>query len=671
MNRRLRRALEPGFRLFFLVLLLFAGASFFFSIPLAAAELFAVALLYAVYQRISVRRRREILQQIDTISAHVDTATKDSVLNFPLPLVIVKLDSGDIVWGNDKFQELSGQRERLFEVNISHVVPGFSFDWLLDGKQECPAEISLQGRQYTVYGSMSRAAASGRTPLGNFYWMDVTELSHLRLEKTLSAPVVAVLLLDNYDECMKNCSDAEKSSLLAAVDERVNHALSPLGGVLRKFERDRYLLVFQQRHLSVLLDPRDSLLDAAREIKNERGLAMTLSIGVCVEGEQMESQMAGAQLAIEMALSRGGDQIVVKNRFSFDFYGGRSKDLEKHTKVKSRVMASALSRLMSDSSQLMIMGHRGSDLDSVGAAVGVAAVARKLGKPARLVIDKEGSAAGMLIERLQTQPEYQNAFISAQEALLLADRDTLLVIVDVGRPDIVESPELLQSIGRVAVIDHHRRAAQYIEHTTLNYHEPYASSASELVCELLQYVLEPGDLKRMEAEALLAGIVLDTKNFQVHTGARTFEAAAWLRGAGADTAQIKLMFQEDLDLIIARGELLRSAVMVRPYVAVAAASQPVSRVIAAQVADQLLDVRGIQASFVVSVQGAEMIISARSLGTINVQIICERLGGGGHQAMAGAQIQDQSLDVVLQRLAAAINEYCDEMGGGEFAVKAK
>ena len=377
------------------------------------------------------------------------------------------------------------------------------------------------------------------------------------------------------------------------------------------------------------------------------------------DGGSFQELMQFANLSIEMALSRGGDQAVVRNQFTFEFYGGRSKETEKRTKVKSRVMANALSALVADSSQVFIMGHKSPDNDCMGAAAGVCAIARKKGVPAHIIREAGSPPAKVLMDKLAHLEEYQDCFLSAQEALLLADNRSLVVVVDTNRPEQVQSLDLVQSCNRVAVIDHHRRAATYIEGAALNYHEPYASSASELVTELLQYIADPTDLTRAEAEALLAGIVLDTKNFTMRTGGRTFEAAAFLRRAGADTAEVKKLFQNDLEGTIAKYAIIQNAKLYREKIAIAVVDHTVGRIVAAQAADELLNIIGIDTSFVLYPDGERVIISARSMGDTNVQVILEKLGGGGNAAAAGGQISGKSLSQVATELSHAIDQYLE------------
>ena len=358
-----------------------------------------------------------------------------------------------------------------------------------------------------------------------------------------------------------------------------------------------------------------------------------------------------------MALSRGGDQAVVRGKVDFQFYGGRSKSTEKRTKVKSRVMASALNELMADASEIYIMGHSFADMDAVGAEAGLYCIARRHGKHAQIVIDLEHNAAGAVLSKLQALPEYAGVFTTGADAFLRMQPGALVIVADTNRPDMVESPQLLESCNRVAVIDHHRRAASYIENAAFSFHEPYASSASELVTELMQYLVEPSDVLKCEAEALLAGIVLDTKNFTNRTGGRTFEAAAYLRRTGADTQDVQRLFQGDLQSMVDRYAIIRQAELYHDDIAVVALEDECDRVTAAKAADELLTIRGIKASFVLYRKGEGVYMSARSLGEVNVQVILEALGGGGNSTTAGGQADNISVEEAKARLLEAIDRY--------------
>jgi len=659
LNRKISKLLQPSVQLYFVILILFALASALFSIPLAVLEA-VVVLILGLYTRTSGhKRRREITKYIENITGNVDVATKDTMVNSPLPMVIFRPESDDIIWTNDRFLRLTGDREHLFDAKLSSVVPGFDTRWLLEGKNECPDHVSFCGRRFVVYGHLVRTGDKGGGFLATTYWVDVTELCETRDKYLASRPVMAVLLLDNYEDLMKNLTENERSAIYSEINARLDAWVADTHGMLRRVERDRYYYIFEEQYLARFIEKKFDILDTIRQVSNPSGIAATFSIGVGKDGASFQELMQFANLSIEMALSRGGDQAVVRNQFTFEFYGGRSKETEKRTKVKSRVMANALSALVADSSQVFIMGHKSPDNDCMGAAAGVCAIARKKGVPAHIIREAGSPPAKVLMDKLAHLEEYQDCFLSAQEALLLADNRSLVVVVDTNRPEQVQSLDLVQSCNRVAVIDHHRRAATYIEGAALNYHEPYASSASELVTELLQYIADPTDLTRAEAEALLAGIVLDPKNFTMRTGGRTFEAAAFLRRAGADTAEVKKLFQNDLEGTIAKYAIIQNAKLYREKIAIAVVDHTVGRIVAAQAADELLNIIGIDTSFVLYPDGERVIISARSMGDTNVQVILEKLGGGGNAAAAGGQISGKSLSQVATELTQAIDQYLE------------
>ena len=521
----------------------------------------------------------------------------------------------------------------------------------------------MNGRKFRVFGSLVRAAGRGAVQnlLATTYWVDTTAGDEAREKFEATRPVIAVLTVDNYDDLMKACSDASRSAVLAQIYEKLDKWAAPAHGLLLKTDRDHYLFIFEEQYYAHFAAEKFSVLDAVREITVGEGVHATLSIGVGKDGEGLEELYKYANLAVEMALSRGGDQCAVRSRLDFEFYGGRAKTTEKRTKVKSRVMANALGELITDARQIYIMGHANPDMDAVGASIGLCCVARKRGKKAQIVLGEGHNAAMPLLDRVRELPEYTGVFIPGGEAFLKVQPGDLLIVVDTNRPDLVESPQLLEACNRVAVIDHHRRAATYIENAALNFHEPYASSASELVTELLQYLVEPSDLLRAESEALLAGMVLDTKNFIMRTGARTFEAAAFLRRAGADTYEVQKLFQNDLDEMVSRYGIIRRAEMYRDNIAVACTGDSgVDRVTAAQAADELLTLKGVQASFVIYALGNGVSMSARSLGDINVQVILEALGGGGNSTTAGGHVENATVESVREQLIAAIDRYYEK-----------
>ena len=662
MNKKLTHLLEPRLQLYFACLILFAGVTVFFDRLLGALELALVVILYLYYRDRNRRRQRALSKYIENVSVNVDDATRDTMLNAPLPMVIFRPETDEVIWSNERFLQLTDEREHLFDTKITATVPGFSSKWLMEGKRQCPNEVVLGDRRFLVFGHLihSGEALGAKGLLATIYWVDVTELANTRDQFEASRPIAAILMLDNYEELCKGVTDNAKSAITAGVDQLLTEWAEPAHGLLCKYDRDRYLFVFEQQYLAFFQESKYDILDKVRQVVSPNHIPASLSIGIGKDAPTLEELFQYASLSIEMALSRGGDQVVVKNQVNFEFYGGHSKELEKRTKVKSRVMSSALGELVADASCVFVMGHKYPDLDTVGAAAGVCAIARKKGVPAHIIKENSSNPGTVMTDQLEKLPEYEHVFLSAQDALIKADNRSLLVVVDTNRPEQVQAEDLLESCTRVVVIDHHRRAATYIANAALNFHEPYASSASELVTELLQYLMEPADLLRTEAEALLAGMVLDTKNFTMRTGGRTFEAAAFLRRSGADTAEVKKLFQNDLSSTIAKYDIIQTAKMYRNGIAIAAVDHTVDRVTAAQAADELLSISGVDASVTLFPDGDKVIMSARSMGDINVQVILERLGGGGNAATAGAQIPGKTLEQVTEELKASIDRYFEE-----------
>lgn len=659
MNKRIARLLRTNITIFSLCLVLFALAAIPFDVRLAIGEGVAAVAFFLLGRRRSKATQQSLRQYIQRFYGGMDSARSSNMLFTPLPMMVFDLATEDILWSSESFLQLTEQREGIFDAHLETVFPNISFHWLLEGKTEAPETVVWNHRTYRVFGGVSHPEG-GQSALATTYWMDVTDTEEMRRTLELTRPVVAILMVDNYEDLMKATPEGKRSAVRAMLEEKLSQWSAGSEGMMLKYDRDRYLFVFEEKSFSDFAAKRFDVLDAVREVVAGEGVAATLSIGVGRDADSFEALFKNASVALEMALSRGGDQAVVKDKLNFEFYGGRSKATEKRTKVKSRVMANALAELIDEAKQVYVMGHSYADMDALGAAAGVCAIVRKRGKKCRIVIDTENNAAHPMLRRLQALPEYQGAFLGGDDAFLRVQPETLLVVVDTNRPGSVESEPLLDACNRVAVIDHHRRGSSYIDKMALNYHEPYASSASELVTELLQYLIEPGDLLKAESEALLAGIVLDTKNFTNRTGGRTFEAAAYLRRAGADTADVQRMFQSDLQSMISRYDIIRRAELYHGDIAVAALDQECDRVIAAKAADEMLTLQGVRASFVLYRKDDGIYISARSLGEINVQVLVETLGGGGNSTTAGGQCSGMTVAEAKTTLLRAIDKYFEE-----------
>ena len=656
MKKPISRLLYPNTIWYIAAMLLFVAAAAAFRQYYLAAGAFAVTLIVFIVSRVRfASRKRQLMSYVQTatdsvgISVHAGSA---------FPMAVIRLPENEIIWGNPSFFSITGLSDTACYQTLDAVIPGFSTSWLREGRSELPGDQMIGGRRYRIYGNYVRSEDDATTvQLATVYFADMTEMFNIRDEFLRTRPVVSIILIDNYDELTGNLSDSAVSTLDAQINDVVTTWVSGLEALCRKIERNRYLLIFENKSLAHLQEARFSILEDVRRVTTSGGMSATISLGLGKDGASFEENYRFASLAIEMALSRGGDQAVIKDRYNFTFYGGRTKETERHTRVKSRVMAGSLSELIGQSSTVYIMGHRMADLDALGSAVGLLCLCRVRGRPAKIVIDLQKNACQSLIAELNAAQGYENLFISGQDALIEADNRSLLIVVDTNRPEQVECKPLLESISRVAVIDHHRRAADYIEQPVLNLHEPYASSASELVTELLQYAVNQRDLRPLEAQALLAGIVLDTKNFSVRTGSRTFESAAYLRKAGADPVEVKKLFQTDLDDTLTRYRVVQAARLYRGELAVACLDETITRTIAAQAADELINIAGITASFVLFPDGDQVIISARSIGACNVQVILEKLGGGGNGATAGAQIKGKPVREVLQELVASIDAF--------------
>lgn len=658
MNRKLGRLLEPGLEVFFGAMLVFAFASLVAGAGwLALVELVATGVLFANYYFGKLRRRRELEAFIQSATNTLGTTDGGRT---PFPMALVRMGDGDMIWANNAFMDLSGFREKMHKQNITDLLPDFTMDWILSGKREYPSDVTVNGRRYRIYGSAIRADDPSGTMLAALYFTDLTDLYQIRDEYVRSRPVVSIILIDNYEELTKNLTESATSNLNAQLNEAITAWAEDYHGLLRRMERNRYLLIFEKRDLQDAINNKFSILEQMHAVTNPSGVAASISFGLGVDGSTFEESYEFAALAVEMSLSRGGDQAVIKDRLNFNFYGGRSKEVDQRSKVRSRVTANSLMELIGKSGDVYIMGHKNADMDAVGAALGVMCLCRKQGKKAYIVLDLENNASERLIEEIRAVPEYEDVIISGQDALLRCDRNSILIVVDTNRPDQVECRPLLEAISKVSVIDHHRRAADYISPVVVNFHEPYASSASELVTELLQYAVEKGDVLPIESKGLLAGIFLDTKSFNVRSGERTFEAAAFLRRLGADTIEVKKLLQSDFQNTVARYKIIQSATVYRNEIAIVALDHTVSRPMAAQAADELLNITGFQASFVLYPDDQHrVVISARSIGEANVQVILEALGGGGNAATAGAQLKDSTVAEALERLKESIDNYYD------------
>ncbi len=630
---------------------------FSYSASLQAFCIFAPILCitggFTIAKLISVTRKN--FQYFARIDSEIDRMERVS-MNF-MPLAIAIVDSGSrLVWFNKDFSERF--TEEAVYGNSIEIITKLPLEKLLG--REGYYEIKYKNNYYKVYADAPDEKEAKDVFM--IYFSDITRMRVLETEKRMSQPVVMIFVIDSYEELFGGSSESETAKITVQIDKLLEDFISSTNGILRKYNRERFWAVVEERYVRAMIDDRVKILDKVREIQVNDRISVTLSIGIGRTAKSIAESEEFARQALDMALGRGGDQAAIKNENGFEFYGGVSKGVERHTKVKTRIIANSLIEAVEQADDVYIMGHRNSDFDAIGASVGLAGAIRRFGKNAFAVIDKQTTLSMQLYNYIY-EKEKAYLFVNASEAKESFGENSLLIVVDTHNPAIVDVPELLERATKVVVIDHHRKMINYIDKASIFHHEPYASSASEMVTELLQYFGDAGKISSVQAEALLAGITLDTKNFTLRTGVRTFEAAAFLRKLGADTVNVKMLFANSVECYRQKSELVASATVYRNCaIAVANKVMQDMRVAAPQAADELLGVTDVKASFVIAkTSGDEIALSCRSLGAINVQLIAETLGGGGHQTMAGAQFHEKTTDEVVEILKNAIDKYYSEL----------
>ncbi|PJI08379.1 MULTISPECIES: DHH family phosphoesterase [Clostridium] len=596
---------------------------------------------------------------IKDFSSSSDIAARNILINSPFP-VIISSEKGNVLWYNQNISNVF--KEDILGVNLSAIIDEEDLSELLGENCKTHKNLKIKDKYYDIYSSRIKIFKQDKEIL-LIYFYDVTD--RYKFENEISNCKTSVLLIevDNLDEVVKSTPEDKKPLLKAQIERTINSYAKNIDAMFKKYSTGKYVLVVQNKRLKSEAKKKFEILDQIREINMDNSVAVTLSIGIGKSGKTPIENYNYAVLAKELALGRGGDQVVIKDGEKLLFYGGKTKEVEKRTKVRARVIGQSLVDLVKESTSVFIMGHVNPDIDCIGAAIGLYSVlSTKVKGEIHIVLDSTNSSVNEIIDKLVTQyDEYKNVFIKSEDCLKIVDMSSILILDDVNSRNYVLSEKVMQSVSKIVVIDHHRRAANYIKDTILSYIESYASSTSELVTEMIQYMDENHKLKPIEAEALLAGIVVDTKNFSFKTGVRTFEAAAFLRKNGADTIEIKKLFSSDFENYVKKSEIIRSAKIVHNNIAIAVCPSEIdNNVMAAQAADELLNITGIKASFVLIKIKNNILISGRSYGDINVQIILEALGGGGHITMAGAKIKSSSVNDILINLNKAIDKYLEE-----------
>ena len=615
------------------------------------------------------KRKSEISETLQDLTLTVDSAAKTSLINSPFPLIIMETD-GNIIWKSSKFNS------EFMDVDINSYMNDLSIELRSDiesredkKNRDIVRQITIGNRIYKIIGRYVDFKNKDRDKKGKkeymiiLHFIDDTENVKLQKEYKDSKSCVGIIMVDNYEETIRGLDASEKPIVTAEIDKKMYDWASLTNGVLIKSDRDRYVYLFEQRYLETLKEDKFSILDKIKEIDTKEKVQFTLSIAVSNEGLTDKQKYESAQGAMDVVLGRGGDQAVIRENEIYKFFGGRAEEVEKRTKVKARVVAHALENLIKESKKVMIMGHNNPDMDSIGSCMGIYRLAKTLDTNAYIVSSEDVPALKAFNRELDKDSEYEDVIINKEVAMENVDEDTLLVVVDTHKVNYVDAPELLKEVKKIVIVDHHRRSADYIENATLMFQEVYASSAAELVTELLQYAETKINLKTIEAESLYAGIMMDTKNFTFKTGVRTFEAAAYLRRCGVDIIRVKKWFQSDLKSFNTIADIVKRADIVNTTIAISIydKTSKEASLICAKAADELLTISDITASFVLGNTGEKICISGRSIGDINVQVILEKLGGGGHITLAGAQVEGMTIEETKQELINRINEYFSEI----------
>lgn len=660
-NNKFLRMLTENVGYYLWMMFVFSTATLIFDYIVAAIQYIILIIIASVYFYVKQRHKRNLNRFVTELFYTPDNSGTDALTAFPMPVVIIKSDLR-IIWHNKAFASMVSSQD-IYELPVNDYIPSFNAGLLNPDNGKIEFDMCHSGRYYHVFGSIS-SLNDDKTNEASYmvlYWNDITEFELLKKRHSDEQFVSCVAVIDNYEELMQDTPNQDKPKLIATIEEKLQNFAQDSEGILRKYEKDRFFYYFQKSSLERYIENKFHILDEMKEISVGNKIPPTLSLGIGIGGETMNQNDLFSFSALDMALGRGGDQAIIKNNDQYSFFGGKSTGVEKRTRVKSRVVAYAIRELANESDTIFIMGHARADVDVLGSALGMYRAFKTLGKDPRIVIDRDNQTVQKIIDSIQS--DYRGVFITKATALETATKNSLVVVVDTHKTTLVEAPELLNVSKKIIVIDHHRRSADFISNSIILYHEPFASSTSELVTEVIQYMDNNIVLTQQEAEALYAGIYMDTKCFTFKTGVRTFEAASYLKRRGVDTIKIKKLFQIDLNTFTKKWAIIEKAETIRNSIAIATCEKTDSdmQTIVAQATDEMLNISNIHTSFVLCDMGESVIISARSLGDTNVQMILEKLGGGGHMTMAGAQLKGMSLEEAYGMLNNAIKEYFENL----------
>lgn len=624
--------------------------------------LFILIIIYSYWT--NSKRNAELSRQIQNLTMTMDGTAKKSLINSPFPLIIIET-TGNIIWKSSKFvYEFANIDINNYLIDILEEIKE-DIEAQQDKKQKTiTKKVQIGNKIYSVLGEYIRSKQNDKSEyITILYFLDITQIMKEKKKYEDSRTCVGILTVDNYEEIIQRIDVENRPQVIAEIEKVIYDWAASTGGIVVKNDRNTFVYVFEYKYLKEIKENKFDILDQIKEINVEAGIQLTLSIAISIDGDTNYDKYKTALESMDIVLGRGGDQAVVKENGKYIFFGGRTEEVEKRTKVKARTVAHALENLIKESDNILIMGHSNGDIDSMGSSLGIYRLAKTLEKETNIVNNTYGMTLSKFIEELEKDDEYKDVIIGKNEALNKATNKTLLIVTDTHKQNYVEVPELLDKVGQIVIIDHHRRSTDYIENATLTFQEVYASSAAELVTEILQYTDVKIKLKPIEVEGLYGGIMVDTKNFTFKTGVRTFEAAAYLRKCGVDIIKVKKWFQSDLNSYNEIANIVKNAEMYDNSIAIAMYDKEDkdANLICAKAADELLTISDITASFVLGNVGDKVCISGRSIGDVNVQLILEKLGGGGHITLAGAQVEGMTLEEVKQELINRINEYFSEI----------
>ena len=666
-NRKLFDSLVSRTKIYLLIIFILLVIICIFNNKLIVPSILAFVAIVGYTYFANNKRKSEISEHLQDLTLNVNSAAKNSLIHSPFPLIIVETD-GNIIWRSTKFVS------EFANINVNNYVGELVADIneeiekREDKKDKSiKRKLKIENKDYKILGEFVKSGTADRKKTNKYmmiiYFIDETEQTKLEKEYIDSKSCVGIIMVDNYEETMQLIDNEQRPQVIAEIEKRIYEWANFAEGVIVKADRDRFIYVFEHKYLEKIKEDKFNILDTIKDINIQGSNQITLSIAISNEGQTDKEKYRFAQAAIDVVLGRGGDQAAIRENGKYQFFGGRATEVEKRTKVKARIVAHALEELIAENEQVMIMGHINPDIDALGSALGMYRLSKNLGKEAYIVADTSGMALSSVQASLNEEEEYKDVIINKEVAENKITKDTLLIVVDTHKSSYVEDPNLLDMTNKIAVIDHHRRGTDFIEKSILTFHEVYASSAAELVTELLQYTQTQIKLPTIEAECLYAGIMMDTKNFTFKTGVRTFEAAAYLRKCGVNIIKVKKWFQSDLETYNKITEIIKNTEIIKDTIGIAIYEEidKNANVICAKSADELLTIGNISASFVLGNDGNQITISGRSIGDINVQVILEKLGGGGHITLAGAQIEGKNIEEVKEDLKMKIEEYFGEI----------